>query len=127
MAISATQGVQANRPTAIGVAVAITVFTALATFPSFLLPGADEVPTPVIVISVIGCLVQIYGAWGLWQLRRWGAILTFVLTFLNVLLTVPAITEAPSGWLVAFAVISIPISIVALVLIALPSSRRVYR
>jgi hypothetical protein len=127
MATRSTQDVQVNRPTSIGAAVALTVFTALATFPAFLLPGTDEVPTAVIVISIIGSLVLLYGAWGLWELRRWGAILTFVLTLLNVLLTLPAFTEAPSGWIVAFAAISIPLSIVALVLIALPSSRRVYR
>jgi len=124
---SAVQGVHVDRPAAVTTAVVISVVTALSTYPLFFLPGAEEIPTAAIVISIIGSLVMLVGAWGLWHLRRWGAILTFVLMLLNVVASAPAFIEAPSGWMVAVAAIGIPISIAALVLITLPGARRVYR
>ncbi|MEZ4570667.1 MAG: hypothetical protein R2849_10145 [Thermomicrobiales bacterium] len=42
-------------------------------------------------------MVSLAGAWGLWNLRRWGAILTFVVTLLNTLTAVPGLIEQPSG------------------------------
>jgi hypothetical protein len=121
------RGAQVTRPQAVTAAVVITVVTALATFPSLFLPGTDEVPAAAIGISIIASLVMLVAAWGLWQLRRWGAVITFALTLLSVLSSIPAFIERPSGWIVASAAVGVPIGIVVLVLIALPSSRRVYR
>jgi hypothetical protein len=118
---------QVTRPQAVTAAVVITVATTLLSFPLMFLPGMEDVPTGAIIFSIVASVVTLFSAWGLWQLRRWGAIVTFVLTLLNVLSSIPAFIERPSGWIVAWAAISIPISIAVLVLIALPSSRRAYR
>ena len=122
-----TRGNQLERPRAVTWAVSLTVVSALATFPAFLLPGSDEVPGAVIVISIVFAIALLVGAWGLWQLRRWGAIATFVLTALNAIATVPAFFERPSGWIVATAALFMPIAIAVLVLLLTPSARRSYR
>jgi len=112
---------------AVTAAVMITVISALATYVFFILPGSDEIPTAAIIISIVASFVQLVGAWSLWQLRRWGAILTFVLALLSVLSSAPAFIEAPSGWIVVGAAVGIPLSIAVMVLVALRSSRRAYR
>lgn len=127
MVVTAPRSTQVHRPSAVTAAVVLTAITALATFPMMALPGSDEIPTEAIVIGIVASVAMLVGAWGLWQLRRWGAVLTFILTFLNVLASIPAFFEAPSDWIVAAAAIGIPVSLVVLVLIALPTSRRAYR
>ena len=95
--------------------------------PFFFLPGYDEVPVGVQVFSVAGALFVLAGAWGLWNLRRWGAILVFVVTLLNTLSALPGLGDPPSGWILAGLLIAVPLGVAILVLIALPSSRRLYR
>src|SRR5687768_1059574 len=100
MATIATSATRASRPGTVTVAVALTVGATLASLPVFFLPGADEVPGAVVVFSIIAGVVTLVGAWGMWNLRRWGAILTFVLTALNTLSSLPGLLEPPSGWIV---------------------------
>jgi hypothetical protein len=117
---------QIARPPTITAAVALTVVIALATAPVLFLPGSDEIPAAGIAIGIVGALLSLVGAWGLWRLYRWGAVLTFVVTLLNTLSSLPVFFDPPSAWVVAANIILIPIQIAVLVLIALPASRRAY-
>ena len=123
----ATAPAAIDRPGAIGAAVILSVISALATVPFFFLPGYDEVPVGVVVFSVVGAALTLLGAWGLWNLRRWAAILVFVLTLLGTLSALPGLGDPPSGWILAALLVMIPLGIAIMVLIVLPSSRRVYR
>ena len=117
----------ASRPTAIKIVVLLTVLGALSTIPFFFLPGNEDIPWGAQLFSVAGAILSLIGAWGLWNLRRWGAILTFVVTLLNTITAIPALMDRPSGWIVAGVRFLTPVGIAVLILIALPSSRRVYR
>ena len=117
----------ASRPTAIKIVVLLTVLGALSTIPFFFLPGNEDIPWGAQLFSVAGAILSLIGAWGLWNLRRWGAILTFVVTLLNTITAIPALMDRPSGWIVAGVLFLTPVGIAVLILIALPSSRRVYR
>jgi hypothetical protein len=91
-----------------------------------LVPGSD-VPGFAIVIGGVGSVLTLLGVWGLWNLRRWGAILTCVMTLLNVIASVPPVFEAPSNWIRVASIVGLPVMLAALVLLALPQSRRAYR
>ncbi len=117
----------AVRPTSVTLATILRVVTLVASTLTPLLPHGDEIPGEAIVITTVLAGVMLVGTWGLWNLRRWGAILTFVLTTLSVLSAIPASGEISGGWLIAALLILTPIEIAILVLIALPSSRRTYR
>lgn len=122
-----SRGVPLARPAAVSAAVVLTVLSQIGTLPFFFLPGSEDIPTAALVFGLLLMIPTLLGAWGLWNLRRWGAILTFVLTLLNTLSAVPGLFEPPSGWIFAGLLIVVPIGIATLVLIALPSARRAYR
>jgi uncharacterized membrane protein (DUF2068 family) len=126
MSTAISSATVANRPTAIKVAVLFTILGALSTIPFFFLPGNEDIPWGAQLFSVAGAIVSLIGAWGLWNLRRWGAILTFVVTLFNTITAIPGLIDRPSGWIVAGILILTPVGIAILVLIALPSSRRLY-
>ena len=88
-----------SRPTAVTVAALLAVFIQLASIPFYFVPGADEMPGVVIVIGTVFGLLTLLGAWGMWRLLRWGAILTFVVTLLNVVSSIPGYFDPPSGWI----------------------------
>lgn len=116
-----------ERPRAVSAAVVIKTITVLMGIPAMLLPGSEDTPAAAIIISSVLSLVILLGLWELWRLRRWAAILVFTLTLLGVLASIPAFFDAPSGWILAYAAVSLPIDIGVLALLALPASRRAYR
>lgn len=71
-------------------------------------------------------VLRIIAALGLWQCRRWGAILGFVATLLDVLLALPSLFDGTVQDGMALMVAGIVLGIVILVLMALPTSRRAY-
>ena len=115
------------RPTTVTLAVLLIVFTQLASIPFFFAPGADEIPAAVGVLFAVAGVLTLVGAWGMWRLRRWGAILAFVLTLLNVLASIPGYFDPPSGWILFELWTLGPLTVLALILILLPGSRQAYR
>lgn len=124
--MSATaQSPAATRPTTITAAVAGLVSLAVLAFPTAILfsDGFDPI---FYGIGTTLTLLKLIAAIGLWRCRRWAAILGFVATALDVLLTLPGFVDGTmqEGMVpMAFFVI---IGIASLVLIALPSSRHAY-
>jgi hypothetical protein len=116
-----------RRPSTVTAAVLLAVGIQVASIPFFFVPGADEIPGFAIVIGIVAGLLTLVGCWGMWNLHRWGAILTLVVTFLNTITAVPGLFEAPSGWIFAELVVLIPLGIANMVLIVMPSSWRAFR
>jgi hypothetical protein len=123
----ATSAAGLRRPVTVTAAALLTVFVNLASIPFLFAPGADDIPGAVIALGLAAMVVTFIGVWAMWHGRRWGAILTFVLTLLSLLSSIPGFFEPPSGWILAELIGLTPFAIAALVLIAHPTSRRAYR
>lgn len=118
---------QQRRPSIVTIAALLAVGIQVASIPFFFAPGADAIPGFVIVIGAVIGVLTLFGAWGMWNLQRWGAILVLVLTGLNTLSAVPGLFDPPSGWILIELGIFIPLGVVDMILIALPASWRAYR
>lgn len=116
-----------TRPSTVTAAAILGVGIQLASIPFFFVPGADEIPALALVVGIVLGLLTLVGCWGMWNLRRWGAILTLLVTFLNTLSAVPGLFEVSSGWIMAELVVLIPLSVIDMVLIVLPSSWSAFR
>ena len=127
MATITTSTARTSRPATVTAAVALTAFSTIGSLPLLFAPGADEIPGAVVVFGLVAGIASLAGAWGMWNLRRWGAILVFILTLLNTLSALPGLIDPPSGWLLAAILIGVPIGVATLVLVAHPASRRAYR
>ncbi|HET7035207.1 MAG TPA: hypothetical protein VFI42_05935 [Thermomicrobiaceae bacterium] len=127
MSTIATSATRAARPATVTAAVVLTVFGIVASLPFNLAPGADDIPAAVIAIGLVFSALTLVGAWGLWRLRRWGAITVAVLTLLNVISAIPGFIEPPSGWILAELIALTPLALASVVLIALPATRRALR
>ncbi|MGA7670391.1 MAG: hypothetical protein WBW04_08200 [Nitrolancea sp.] len=105
-----------------GLAVALQIMYVVFGF----IPGADF-PGIAIVIGLVVALLTVVAAYGMWNLHRWGAILLFVVTLLDTLTALPGLFFPPNNWVLAELIVGVPLSVVVLVLVALPSSRRAYK
>jgi hypothetical protein len=119
-----------TRPAAVTAAVVLSVIVIIGNVISPALPsgsGDEQVPTFVIVLGVVLGIVGIAAAIGLWQMRKWGMILTVVLMVLNLLSAAPGVAFGPGVGIKIFAAIGVIIPAVVIVLVLLPESRRAYR
>lgn len=119
-----------TRPTAVTAAVILSVLIILGNAIGPALPsgsGDDKVPTFVIVLGVILGIIGIAAAVGLWMLRKWGMILTIVVSALNLLSAAPGIAFGPSVGIKILAAIGTLVPVLIIVLVLLPESRRAYR
>jgi uncharacterized membrane protein (DUF2068 family) len=118
-----------SRPMAVTVAIVLSVLVIVANFATPALPsgsGDYTVPTFVIVVGVILAVIGIGAVIGLWMLRKWGMILTVVVSAINLLLAAPGIVAGPSTWIKIFSAVFVLASALIIVLVALPESRRAY-
>jgi len=128
MSTVASTTVTGDRPATITLATIIAIVTQVLSVPYFLLaPGAGDIPTGAVVVMIVAGVVTIGAAWAMLQLQRWGAIVVFTLTLINGLTAVPGLFNAPSGWILAGLIGSLPLVVAVLLLIAMPSSRRALR
>jgi hypothetical protein len=119
-----------SRPVAVTLAVALSVFLILGNLAGPLLPsgsGDNTVPTFVIILGVVLGVIGIAAAIGLWQLRRWGMILTVVISVLNLLSSAPGVVAGPDTGIKILAGASVLVSAAVIVLALLPEARRAYR
>jgi hypothetical protein len=117
------------RPVPVTIAVVLSVLVILSNFASPALPsgsGDNKVPTFVIVVGVVLALIGIVAVVGLWQLRKWGVILTVVVSAVNLLLSAPGILAGPNAWIKVFSAVFVLVSAAIIVLVLLPDSRRTY-
>jgi hypothetical protein len=87
---------------------------------------AAPIPRAVVYASVGAGVTGLAGAYGVWQLKRWGAALSVVILAVTVLLAAPGIPFAPNLALHVLAGAIVIVDMVAVFLLAMPSSRRAY-
>jgi hypothetical protein len=111
-----------RRPVTVTVALALLILLGL----SVLLPfNTTDVPVAAIFIGYVLAALKLAAGIGLWWRRKWAAILGFVVVLLDAVLAAPGIFDSAAA-LQAYLVIGVLVSIVILVLLALPTSRRAY-
>jgi hypothetical protein len=116
-----------TRPMSVVAAVILSVLVILANFAGFALPtSGEEVPLIVILGSLILGVAGIPAAIGLWLLRRWGYILTVIVTALNLFAAAPGPWLGPTAAIKIFSVAMAVASIAILVLATRPEARRAY-
>jgi hypothetical protein len=116
------------RPMPVTIAVVLSVLLIIANFAGLALPtGGEDVPLPVIIVSIVLGVAGIPAAIGLWLLRRWGFILTLIVTALNLLSALPGIFLGPTAAIKIFSAVGGLIAIAILVLVTRPEARRAYR
>ena len=116
------------RPRPVTIAVALSVLLLVANTAGLALPtGGDDVPAAVIIITIVLSLAGIPAAFGLWQTRRWGYILTLVVMVLNALSSLPGIPIGPTAAIKIFSALFTIGSVAVLVLVNRPEARRAYR
>ena len=120
----------AVRPLPVTLAVVLSVLLIIGNLASPALPqgaGEEQVPIVVIVLGVALGLVGIAAAVGLWLLRRWGMLLTLVVTALNLPASAPGVAFGPAPWIQVLAAVAVLACIAIIVLVLLPEARRAYR
>ena len=110
------------RPPTVNIAVALCVLNSLGS----LATTAAPLPRPVVYASVAAAVLGLAGVYGVWRLKRWGAALSVVILALTALLAAPGIFFAPNVGLHAFAAVTVIVDLVAISLLVMQSSRRVY-
>ena len=124
MSTIAASPIATRRPTTITAAIALLVLLALSTLIPF--PGTGEIPRAVLIIGYAFAALKLVAAIGLWRCRKWAAVLGFVVVLLDALLATPGMFAAPTTALQVYVIVGVLASIAALVLLALPASRRAY-
>jgi hypothetical protein len=119
------QSTTLRRPVAVTVAAVLCALNALANIVPFG-AGGDQIPTFVIYASIALGAIGLVGAFGLWRVRRWGALLSAAVLVLTALLAAPGILFAPTLVLHLLASVGVLIAVVVLTLIFLPSPRHAY-
>jgi uncharacterized membrane protein len=112
-----------QRPAALIAASVICVLNSLGNLA--ILPA--PLPRPLIYASGLAALAGLVGAFGLWRLQRWGALLSAAVLALTVLLAAPGIVFAPVLPLQVVAAVTVLADIAGMVLIFHPASRRTTR
>jgi hypothetical protein len=102
---------------------ALVIFRSVAAPLAFLLPGSDEIPAGAIVVGLLIAAAALVGLAALWRGHRWGAWLLVAVTALDVLSSIPAFIDQPSGWLVAAAAVG---AITGIAVIVLTRNRAVW-
>jgi len=116
--------VNTKRPVPVTVAVVLLALLSVLNFVSPLLP--TDYPTIVLFLGGALGVVGLLAAAGLWQMRRWGLLLTIIVSVLNTLLAVPGIFVEPhaTGKLLA-GVTTVGFALV-IVLVMRSNSRRAF-
>src|SRR5215203_121295 len=116
-----------SRPPTVTVATILLVLLSLSGFPwpwMMLFPGAGDPPAFIyysgIVLGIVGLLV----AFGLWTLRTWSFWATIIVAVLNLLTGAPGIVLGPNAGIRVTSAVLAVVTVLIIVLVALPSSRR---
>lgn len=88
-------------------------------------PDADKIPPLVRYGDVALGLVSLVAGFGLWNLQRWGIILTVIVAALNIVSAAPGMIAAPSLALQVVTVAYVVLSLLIIVLVMLRSERKV--
>lgn len=92
-------------------------------------PGADKIPSVVVYGDVVLGILSLIAAFGLWNLKRWGVVLTFLVAALNIVSAGPGVVVAPNTGLRVVTAVYVLVSllIIGLLAISLGSKMSAYR
>lgn len=107
-----------KRPTALLSALVLLLILGVGHLFIPFLPDAGKIPSIVVYGDVILGLVSLIAAFGLWNLKRWGIILTLIIAALNVLSAAPGVVAAPNSGLRVAATVYLVLSLVIIALMA---------
>ncbi len=116
-----------SRPLPVTVAAILLVLLSLFDFPlpwMLLFPGVEEPPAFVIYSGIVLGIVGLVVAVGLWMMRTWSLRATIIVCVLNFLLGAPGVVFAPTAPLRVFIAVLEVVTVLIIVLVVLPSSRR---
>ena len=111
-----------QRPVAVTIAAVICLISSLAAFSTV----ASPIPRPVAFASVGAAAFGLAGAYGVWRLKRWGAVMSVIFLAVNALLAAPGIAFAPNLGLDMFATTIVLCDLISIAFLAIPASRRAY-
>ena len=117
------------RPQPVTVAAILLALFSVMNFPGpwwYAVPGVAEV-TPMFVLysGIVLGIVGLVAAVGLWMMKAWSVWLTIVVCVLNILLNVSGLVMVLPGGLKALIAVQTIGFVLTLVLVVLPSTRRV--
>ena len=112
-----------QRPAALIAAIAICIVNSVGNLAAF---GAPPIPRPVAYASLALALIGLFGAFGLWRMKRWGALVSAAVLVLTALLAAPGVALAPIPELRVVAAVTVILDVAGILLLVLPASRRVY-
>ncbi|MGE0599687.1 MAG: hypothetical protein AB7J35_11550 [Dehalococcoidia bacterium] len=110
------------RPATLNAAIVLTIINAIGSI-AFLPLAPDDIPGIAIVLTIAFTVVVLFGAWGMWNSWKWAAILVFVVTAINGLLSIPGIFAGPNLAVKISCAIGVPIFVATCVLIAKKQTR----
>ena len=88
------------------------------------MPGSEGIPAVVLYSGIVLGVAGLIASAGLWMLKKWSLWLTIIVNVLGGLSAAPGVGAAPNAALQIAAIASVLISVVVIVLVVLPSSRR---
>lgn len=115
-----------KRPTSLMVALALLVLLSLGNFVLLFVPGANQIPAAIVYSGIAAGVLGLIAANSLWKARRWGMILTIIVSAFNLLSSAPGVLAGPNPGLQVLAGAYAVLSAVVIVLVVLPSARRAY-
>ena len=113
----------ARRPATISVAMLLLMLLSVSVL--LPIPGFESIPRAALIIGYLFAALKLVAAFGLWRCQKWAAILGFIAVLLDALLAVPGMFESTAA-LQLYTITGVFISIIVLVLLLLPTSRRAY-
>src|SRR5215207_9845632 len=116
-----------SRPLPVAVAAILLVLLSLFDFPwawLLLFPWVELPPASVIYSGLVLGFVGLVVGVGLWMIKTWSLWATVVVCVLNFLLGAPGVVMAPTAAIGATNIVLEVVTVLILVLVVLPSSRR---
>jgi hypothetical protein len=115
------------RPRVLVAAILLFVLLSLVNLASLALPsGEDGIPIEVLYLGVALGIIGLLAAWGLWRGHRWALVISVLVLFISILSAAPGLFFAPSTELQLAAGAGVVASVLNLVLLLVPPSRRFF-
>ena len=115
-----------KRPTSLLIALGLLALLSLGNLVFLFVPGTNNIPPAIVYSSVVAGVIGLVAAFGLWKARRWGMILTLIVSAFNILSAAPGLLVAPNPGLRVTAGVYVVMSVLIIVLVLLPSARQAY-
>lgn len=111
-----------RRPIAVSIAAVICVISSLAALSTL----ASPIPRAIALVSILAAALGLSSTYGIWRLKRWGAVLSVIFLAANALLAAPGILFASTLGLHVSATAIVVFDLIAIALLVIPASRKAF-